>query len=110
MSEQDLGGDQPLPAFPPEGVTLPDGQALPPSGGEVQLSTQETIQNVGPFWFCFQAQGRDWGQTAFYAPSPQDAEATAAQVAQMLQDALRRMGYAGAIVTYHSGVCATPVS
>jgi len=110
MSEQDPGADQPLPAFPPEGMTLPDGQPLPPSGGEVQLSTQESLQNVGPFWFCFQANGRDWGQTAFYAPSPQDAEQTAAQVARMLQELLQRYGYQGYAVTYYAGQCALPVS
>jgi hypothetical protein len=109
MSEQDLGADQPLPPFPPEGVTLPDGQPLPPSGGEVQLASSDAIQNVGPFWFCFQAAGRDWGQTAFYAPSPQDAQQTAAQVAGLLQEALRRMGFPGVVVTYYEGVCAVPV-
>jgi hypothetical protein len=110
MSEQDPGGEQPLPPFPPEGVTLPDGQPLPPSGGEVQLSTDVSIQNVGPFWFCFQANGRDWGQTAFYAPSPQDAEQTAALIASKLQEALRRYGFAGAIVTYYAGQCASGVA
>jgi hypothetical protein len=63
----------------------------PPS--EATAADASTDVTMLPFDFCFYAAGRPWGQLTIYAPSPDLAQLTANQTAQLLTQSLHSMGY-----------------
>lgn len=75
--------EESLPPFPPEPVdSFLQGEAASTGVG-----------NLGTYRFCFALDGRYWGQQDIQSPSTEGAQVTANQLARLLQDMLRRLGY-----------------
>lgn len=78
-----------LPPFPPEPIDSSQYE------NAEELSTAE---NVGVYRFCFSYDGRYWGTQDIRSPSTEGAAITANQLARLLQDMVRRMGYGDHVV------------